>query len=213
MFIYVADPLCSWCYGFGPELEALLARFPQESLRLVMGGLRAFNTQPMTPDLRRYIGQHWDEVQRHSGLPFNHALLERDDFIYDTEPACRAVVTAREHAPALAWPLFRALQRAFYAEARDVTRSDVLAEIYAAVHQTESADPALPPGEFAQALDSAAMRGATRRDFRLAREWEVQGFPTLFAERDGHYALLSPGYAKAAGLIERAGEFFGGGDH
>ena len=24
--IYIADPMCSWCYGFGPELAKLLAR-------------------------------------------------------------------------------------------------------------------------------------------------------------------------------------------
>jgi putative protein-disulfide isomerase len=23
--LYFADPLCSWCYGFGPELAKLLA--------------------------------------------------------------------------------------------------------------------------------------------------------------------------------------------
>ncbi|TXD88125.1 DsbA family protein, partial [Ralstonia pseudosolanacearum] len=24
--IYVADPMCSWCYGFGPQLADLRAR-------------------------------------------------------------------------------------------------------------------------------------------------------------------------------------------
>ncbi len=38
--LYIADPLCSWCYGFGPELSKLLARHPGARLDLVMGGLR-----------------------------------------------------------------------------------------------------------------------------------------------------------------------------
>lgn len=25
MLVYVGDPMCSWCYGFGPRLDALLA--------------------------------------------------------------------------------------------------------------------------------------------------------------------------------------------
>ena len=43
--VYVADPLCSWCYGFGPELTRLLERIPQAKVDLVMGGLRPYNTE------------------------------------------------------------------------------------------------------------------------------------------------------------------------
>jgi putative protein-disulfide isomerase len=212
VLIYVADPMCSWCYGFGPELQAVLDRFPDQPLQLVMGGLRAYNTRVMDADMRNTLAHHWDEVQRASGQPFDRALLARADFIYDTEPACRAVVTVRNTDPRLAWPLFHAVQRAFYAQARDVTRAEVLAEVYAEV-RSEDGDPASRTvDEFAKALASDAMKESVRIDFRRAHEWEVQGFPALFAERDAHYALLAPGYVKAAALIERAQAFFSGAD-
>lgn len=207
MLIYVADPMCSWCYGFGPELQALLDRFADQPLRLVMGGLRAHQQRPLDAATRRMMLQHWNEVGRRSGLPFDPALLLRDGFVYDTEPACRAVVTVRSEAPALAWPMFRALQHAFYAQARDVTRAEVLSEIYAEVcAASEGSFPSA--AQFAAALQSDALQQATAADFRRAREWEVQGFPTLFAERDGRYALLAPGYTKADALVERARRFF-----
>ena len=48
--IYIADPMCSWCYGFGKTIAELLAE-PGEAaplqLALVMGGLRPFTTEPM----------------------------------------------------------------------------------------------------------------------------------------------------------------------
>jgi putative protein-disulfide isomerase len=201
MLIYVADPMCSWCYGFAPELQALLEAFPAQELRLVMGGLRAYNARPMDADLRAALARHWSEVERASGQPFDRALLARADFVYDTEPACRAVITVRATVPALAWPTLHAIQRAFYAQGRDVTRADVLAAIH-----TEVAGR--PGDEFAQAFASDAMKQATRADFQLAREWEVQGFPTLFAEHAGHYAVLARGYTKANELIERARAFF-----
>ena len=50
--IYIADPMCSWCYGFGPELSKLLARHPDATVDVVMGGLRPFNTQPTTAEFR-----------------------------------------------------------------------------------------------------------------------------------------------------------------
>lgn len=36
--VYFADPMCSWCYGFGPELEAFLRERPAMRVDVVMGG-------------------------------------------------------------------------------------------------------------------------------------------------------------------------------
>jgi len=210
VLIYVADPMCSWCYGFGPELQALLNQFPEQSLHLVLGGLRAYNTRVMDADSRNTLAHHWDQVESASGVPFDRRLLAREDFVYDTEPACRAVVTARSLVPALAWPMFSAVQRAFYAQARDVTRADVLIELYVGVCGESGLSHTAT--NFARSLESDTMMAATRADFRRALEWEVQGFPTLFAEHGGHYALLAPGYTKAAVLIERAHAFFNAAD-
>jgi putative protein-disulfide isomerase len=210
MLIYVADPMCSWCYGFGPELQGLLNAFPEQPLHLVLGGLRAYSTRVMDATSRETLAHHWEQVERASGLPFDRGLLARDDFVYDTEPACRAVVTARSLEPGLAWPMFHAVQRAFYAQARDVTRTEALIEVYMDVCRERTASPSAP--DFARSLVSDAMRSATRADFQRALEWEVQGFPTLFAEHGGHYALLAHGYTKAAELIERARSFFNDAD-
>jgi protein-disulfide isomerase-like protein with CxxC motif len=46
--IYVADPMCSWCYGFGPELQALLEMMPDANLDIIVGGLRAYNQEVMS---------------------------------------------------------------------------------------------------------------------------------------------------------------------
>ena len=41
-FIYFADPMCSWCWGFAPVIEQTLRRRYGEAIpvRLVLGGLR-----------------------------------------------------------------------------------------------------------------------------------------------------------------------------
>ena len=68
-------------------------------LKLVMGGLRAGNTAPMRPEDKDYIKGAWIRVNAASGQPFNFAFFDREGFVYDTEPACRAVVTARRLQP------------------------------------------------------------------------------------------------------------------
>ncbi|HTT10048.1 MAG TPA: DsbA family protein [Burkholderiaceae bacterium] len=207
LLVYIADPMCSWCYGFGPELDALCAHFPDVPLHLVTGGLRAYNTRVLDRALAQTLGHHWDEVHRQSGQPFSRALLEREDFVYDTEPACRALVAVRENAAPLALPMMFAVQRAFYAQGRDVTRAEVLADVYAAVC-ADAMDSEFDPTAFSAAFASEATREATRNDFGLVQEWGIRGFPTLLAVQDERPHIVAPGYMKAPALIERTAAIF-----
>ena len=56
--VYFADPMCSWCYGFSPVIAALAERFEDRlPLQVVMGGLRAGNTEPMRDKDRDYCAR------------------------------------------------------------------------------------------------------------------------------------------------------------
>lgn len=199
--IYVGDPMCSWCYGFGVPLGQLLERFPEMPVQMVLGGLRAYNTQVMDDALREKLRSTWEEVGRRSGQPFSPALFERTDFIYDTEPACRAVVTVRQHAPALALRMYHAIQHAFYSEGRDVTKAAVLGEIRDEVHgRTRESWGHI---DFLRDFESEEMRQLTREDFGQAQRWGVRGFPALLAVRNGQAQLLANGYTEADTLVER----------
>jgi len=199
--IYIADPMCSWCYGFGKTIDALLAD-PGElaplNLALVMGGLRPYTTEPMAPGRADEIFGHWHHVHEASGQPFAqapHTALHEPGFVYDTEPASRATVTVRTHWPQHVWRYFKAVQRAFYAEAKNVTRPEVLADL------AEQLD--LPRAEFALAFASEAMREATRQDFAQSQAWGIRGFPAVVAEYDGALHLVGSGYMPAEPLRER----------
>ena len=148
--VYFADPLCSWCYGFGPQLWAVLEKHPGTELDLVMGGLRPYNMQLMSPAFKDMLRGHWNHVHEASGLPFATGILARDDFVYDTEPACRAVVAARTLDATRAFTCFKAIQVAFYRDSRDMTRPGALADV--AVESGYAFD------EFAATLESEAMR-------------------------------------------------------
>ncbi len=190
--------MCSWCYGFDPELAALLARNVDVQLRLVMGGLRACNTRVMDAAMKISTREHWQHVHEASGLPFSYALFTRDDFIYDTEPACRAVVTVRAQMPGQTLDYFDAVQKAFYAEGRDVTQADVLADC--------AADLGLSREDFLVAFASDAMKEMVQQDFALTQRLGVSGFPTLVMEHSDKLHLITTGYARAdalAAIIER----------
>lgn len=196
--IYIADPMCSWCYGFGPELNKLLERQGDAQLSLVMGGLRAGNTKIMDAKLKATLHEHWRHVHEASGLPFAADAMAQPGFIYDTEPACRAVVAVRERAADRALDYFHAVQKAFYAEARDVTQGEVLAEVALAV--------GLPSDEFLAAWHAAPIHAATQQDFATTQRWGITGFPTLVLEHGGKLHAVTVGYTKADDLFARMAE-------
>lgn len=196
--VYFADPLCSWCYGFGPELSELLDRRPDIRLELVMGGLRPFNREPMSEAFRRMLLEHWKHVAEASGLPFSTRALEGDGFVYDTEPPSRAVVTARGLNEPRALAYLKAVHTAFYRDGRDATRSQVLADI--------ALDCGYDREAFAAALESEPMRAETRRDFARAQAMGVAGFPTLGVARGEQVYLVASGFTRAEVLLERIAE-------
>lgn len=80
--VLVADPMCSWCYGFAKEMTSLQARHPEMSLDIVVGGLRAGATDILDEAGKRLRLEHWARVEQASGLPFDReGLLARKDFV------------------------------------------------------------------------------------------------------------------------------------
>lgn len=204
-FIYFADPMCSWCYGFGPVVTALVRQFEGRlGLRIVMGGLRAGERRPMRDKDLEYLRSAWASVGEASGQPFNHAFFERETFTYDTEPACRAVVTMRRLAPERALEFLGQVSAAFYAGNRDITRDDVLADL--------AAETGLERDEFLMALTSDEARRETAADFALAKQSGVEGFPLLAAGTNATgYALVTHGFRPIDGLPEAIETWLGQG--
>ena len=198
--LYVMDPMCSWCWGFSPIAQALVeqAQAKGVELHLVVGGLRTGGAS-LEPAKRRYILEHWQAVNEATGQPFTFEGALPEGFVYDTEPACRALVAARSLAPDCAWTLLKLIQQAFYVQGRDVTQASVLVEL------AETAG--VPRIEFAAAFDSAEQQAATAADIAWVQDLGIAGFPTLLAEHNGQLALLTNGYQPLEPLADLLGRW------
>jgi len=195
--VYFADPMCAWCYGFGPELDKVIAERSKDAavkLDLVMGGLRAYNKAVMDDESKRVVREHWQDVIERTSLPFDAAAMDAPDFAYDTEPACRAVVTARQLDASRALELLHAIQRGFYARGLDTTKTDVLVEI--------AQDCGFDAEAFEQAFSSRPVKRATRDDFVLAQNVGIKGLPTLCVDAGKQLLLINAGLAKAELVLE-----------
>jgi putative protein-disulfide isomerase len=187
--IYFADPMCSWCWGFAPTIEAIRTQFGETlGIRLIMGGLRPGTKIPMDDAAKERMRGYWPRVAEASGQPLNPAFFERVGFVYDTDPAARAVVMMREDRPDAALACFLDIQRDFYQFNRDVTQIGTLADI-AARH-------GYPADAFILRMESAEVREATQLDYAISRQTGVTGFPTLIAGTgaDNRYTLITQGF-------------------
>jgi putative protein-disulfide isomerase len=188
--------MCSWCWGFSPVIEAVEARHGGTlPIRLIVGGLRPGTTAPMSEAARREIRGHWEHVREASGQPFGVSVCEREGFVYDTDPASRAVVLARRADPGLALPFLRAAHAAFYVDGADVTQPEVLADLAAGLGMDRDA--------FAAGLAEEAVKQETWRDYAISQGAGVKGFPTLIIGpmANGEYAPITRGYQGAVDVL------------
>jgi putative protein-disulfide isomerase len=193
--IYVGDPMCSWCWGFAPEIESLADDYPVE---VVVGGLRPGPmAQTLDERMASFLSHHWVEIAERTGQPFDTGFLaRRDDWVYDTEPAAIAVAQMRESLPEDTLHYFTAIQRAFYAEGLDVTDYQVLTGL-AAGHGVDQE-------KFASEISGEEAKRRAWNDFSRARNWGISGFPTLVGDLgDGRLALLARGWTDAATIRDR----------
>ena len=186
--VYVGDPMCSWCWGFAPVLEQLVAEHDVD-LKIVVGGLRPGQAaQPLSDRMKTFLLHHWEQVEAASGQPFNSASLAARDatWMYDTELPAVAMNAMRRIKPTAELAFFFTLQHAFYVDGIDITDSAAYPSLLDA-YQVD------PPG-FVELLAAPEVRSAAWDDFAEARRLGATGFPTTLLDVDGRYRMLAAGY-------------------
>ncbi|NNC91174.1 MAG: DsbA family protein [Acidimicrobiia bacterium] len=193
-FIYVGDPMCSWCWGFAPVLDRMTEVY-DIPMRVVVGGLRPGGEGEELDDrVARTLAHHWEQVEHASGQSFDHAFLaRRDGWVYDTEVPAIAVAVMRELNQDGTLRFHTRLQRAFYAEGIDITDRAVYPELLEGFE--------VDTDRFTDLLGSDDMRKRAWQDFAEARSYGATGFPTLIIRDGEEYGIITRGYLPADRLL------------
>ncbi len=185
---YFADPMCSWCWGFSPVITQIKQTYQDKlQIALNLGGLRPGTKDAITTKDRDEVLHHWQEVQKISGQEFNFENALPEGFIYDTEPASRALVTFGKLDSDNTLALFHDIQYAFYVAQQDVTQQPVLTELAKKYPIDES--------EFISLFESEETKQQTKQHFINTRSAGVLGFPSLVFQHGKKHQFLSRGYA------------------
>jgi putative protein-disulfide isomerase len=196
--VYYGDPMCSWCWGISPQLLGFRRWCNGRELpfRIVLGGLRAGGGDRWNTRFREFLRHHWREVAERTRQPFNEAILDRDSFDYDTEPACRAVVAARSMSVEDELGFFAEIQRRFYVDNEDPK--------HAGFYRVICPDFGLNQDDFSECFESSIARERTRADFAISRSSGITGFPTIALKHGTNQTIIATGFATVDEMRELA---------
>lgn len=195
---YVHDPMCSWCWGFKPTLDELLANLPDSvKVQRILGGLAPDNDQPMPLATQQMLQQTWQRIQEViPGIAFNYDFWTQTQPRRSTWPSCRAVLAARQQNEAFEVPMITAIQEAYYLNARNPSDTDTLVSI--------AEETGCDAGQFADYLHSDAARKELDSERLMAQQLGAQGFPSLvFRNANDHLYGIAVNYNQPAAMLEQ----------
>ena len=202
VLFYVADPMCSWCWGFRPVLDRVRKALPREvPLRFVMGGLAKDSQEQMPDHVRAYIQNAWREVSAKTGAAFNWDFWTRCRPRRSTYPACRGVLSAAAQAEEAGPRYFEAVQKAYYLQARNPSEVGTLVEL--------AEESGLDVSRFEAALRSREIDQRLHEDFSLRSRLGIREFPSLVLEQIEARTPMAVGYEDAEVVLGRLASALG----
>ena len=173
---YIYDPLCGWCYGAEPLVDAA-SRVDGLDLKLHGGGLWPAPTR-LPDDTRAYIREADARVGKISRQPYGDAylngLLADPTMTLESQPTTAAVLAAESIRAGAGFEMLKGIQHAHYERGLKVVEPEVLGQI--------ATEIGLEAEAFAAALtevDADAHIAASRR---LMAQIGAQGFPAFVLE-------------------------------
>jgi putative protein-disulfide isomerase len=198
--IYVYDALCGWCYGFSPVITDFSARHASEfAVEVVSGGMVLGERIGPIGEVAPYISWAYKDVEKATGVQFGTAFLahtlKEGSAIFTSEPAALAMAAFRTHLPQQSLAFAARLQKAIYSEGIPPLRWEAYGDM--------AAEFGLDARAFVQQLKNSETKRAAQADFLRSNQLGVQGFPTVFLERDGQLYQLSSGYVSLENLEQQ----------
>jgi len=203
LLYYVHDPMCSWCWAFRPVWNRVKAKLPESvTVKYLLGGLAPDSDTSMIAAQQAEIQGHWKAIQsRVPGTMFNFDFWRVCTPRRSTYPACRAVIAARRQKPLLEDAMIRAIQEAYYLQARNPSDDDVLVSLAATL--------GLKTEAFRADLNAPAAQKKLMADIRIHQGIGVRGFPGLVLETRGNYRQIRIDYNNANAVLHQIQKFAG----
>lgn len=189
--IYFYDALCGWCYGFSPAISKLQAEYKTKiEFEVVSGGMITGERIGAIGVVAPYIKTAYKDVENYTGIKFGKSfldkVLEKGNAIFTSIPAAKAMVVFREFKPENQIDYASKLQKGIYYEGKLPEEINWYAEY--------AAEFGINKEEFLLKFNLPQTISRAEKDFNRCKEFGVEGFPTVVAEKNGKFYAIARGY-------------------
>lgn len=186
---YIYDALCGWCYGFSPVIEKFYKQHKEEyPFEVISGGMVLGDREGPIGNIAAYIKDAYKVVEDRTGVEFGQNFLEKLE---------KGKMEISSYLPARAMAAYKmmksedqvtfaqAIQHAIYYGGKPPAEKDTYYELM---------DKLGISPEFRMHFNLPASEELAIQDFQLSQQLKVQGFPSVFVEKEGTYVMISHGY-------------------
>jgi putative protein-disulfide isomerase len=203
--INVFDPLCGWCYGFGPVLIELEKKYKTElSFDVISGGMITGTRIGPLSNMAGFISQAYKQVEQSTGIKFGDgflkgALKDGKATFSSLEPA-KILTVFKEFQPEKVVQFSHEIQKKIYWDGID----PIQYSSYLPLFETYG----ISSKEVLPLLASKDMEQETINEFSQSQRWKVNGFPTCIIQTpDGKALGLTSGYVSFSELEKKIKTF------
>jgi putative protein-disulfide isomerase len=194
--MYVYDPMCGWCFGFGKVMNEFVAQQKDSfQIEIVSGGMVVGDREGEVGDFADYILGAYKRVEEMSGVKFGEAYLSqlktKKLWSSSVKPSI-ALETFKTFNQKDAVAFGHKIQEAYFVQGKDLRDDKVYAELIKPYGINEQ--------EFLTKLNSEEMRKAATDWFQTTANWGVKGYPMVILIHNGSYYAVAQGYTSLQNL-------------
>jgi putative protein-disulfide isomerase len=189
--LYVYDPLCGWCFGFGQVIKRLYEEYAADlDFDIISGGMMVGEREGMLdPQMGAYILGTIPRLEEYTGVAFGEVYKQQvaSGTLYQSsvKPSV-ALSVFKTYYPAKGIAFASSMQQAQFVEGKSLEADETYIELF---HSYDIKDDT-----FLVKLNSEEYRYAAYQEFNYAKELGVTGFPAVIAVHKDKYYSVSRGY-------------------
>lgn len=202
--VYVFDPMCGWCYAFGDVMQQFYNRHKDEyQFDVVTGGMIVGESQKPLSHMRDYIKGAIPRLVEMTGAQFGskylNEILEQGTYISSSEKPSFAFVAFKRMQPQKTIEFAHDLQKTFFYEGNSLNEDKtykILADQYG-----------IEGNMLIDSLNSNTIKEAAFKEFELAKQWGIKGYPAvvIFYKNKGY--MIANGYSSLDNLEKNVDTF------
>lgn len=188
--IYVFDPMCGWCFGFGKVMSAFHAQHKDSfEFDVLSGGMVVGEREGPVGDFADYILGAYKRVEEYSGMKFGQPYLDqlktKTLWTSSVKPAI-AIETFKTFNTKDVVAFSHEVQQAHFIDGKDLRDEEVYKQLIKPYGINET--------DFLKALNNDTLRKQTFDGFQQSANWGITGYPAVLMEFNGKYYAIAKGF-------------------